>query len=156
MSAVLQEPEFRLRPMSEDDLAAVTSVEQDAYAFPWTEQIFRDCLRVGYSCWILEQDRSLLSYGVMSVGAGECHILNLCVRPVSQRQGLGRHMLAHLLRLARKHLAKTALLEVRPSNRAAVQLYRQAGFSEVGIRREYYPAVKGREDALILAKDLTV
>lgn len=156
MSAVLRLSELRLRPMEEGDLSVVTGIEQEAYPFPWTGQIFQDCLRVGYSCWVAEQYGHVQGYGVMSVSAGECHILNLCVRPEFQRQGVGWRMLAHLLRLARKHRVETALLEVRPSNRAAVALYQCAGFSEVGIRPEYYPAAKGREDALILAKDLTV
>ena len=156
MSAVLRISELHLRPMSEGDLSVVTEIEAQAYPFPWTAQIFRDCLRVGYSCWVAERHGDVEGYGVMSVGAGECHVLNLCVRPELQRQGVGRRMLAHLLDLARKHRAETALLEVRPSNRAAVVLYQRAGFGEVGIRRDYYPAAKGREDALILAKDLTV
>lgn len=156
MSAVLRVSEFRLRPMSEGDLPVVNGIEQDAYQFPWTEQIFRDCLRVGYSCWVADRYGDVEGYGVMSVSAGECHILNLCVRPELQRQGVGRRMLVHLLDLARKHGAETALLEVRPSNHPAVALYLHAGFGEVGIRSQYYPAANGREDALILAKDLTV
>ncbi len=156
MSAVLQVPKNHLRPMSEGDLSDVTGIEAEAYPFPWTAQIFRDCLRVGYSCWVAERYGHIQGYGVMSVSAGECHILNLCVRPDLRRQGVGWRMLDHLLDLAREHRAETALLEVRPSNRAAVALYHRAGFGEVGIRREYYPAAKGREDALILARDLTV
>ena len=156
MSAVPRLSELRLRPMSEDDLSIVTGIERDAYPFPWTLQIFRDCLRVGYSCWVADRDGHIEGYGVMSISAGECHILNLCVRPDLQRQGVGRRMLAHLLFLARKHEAQTALLEVRPSNHPAIALYQQAGFGEVGVRRRYYPAAYGREDALILAKDLTV
>ena len=155
MSAVLQVSELRLRPMSEDDLPLVTAIERDAYPFPWTAQIFRDCLRVGYSCWVADLQGQVEAYGVMSVSVGECHILNLCVRPELQRQGIGRRMLAHLLYLARKHGAETALLEVRPSNRPAVALYEREGFGEVGVRRHYYPAANGREDALILAKDLS-
>ncbi len=155
MSAILQVSELRLRPMSEGDLSFVTAIERDAYPFPWTAQIFRDCLRVGYSCWVADRQGKVEAYGVMSVGAGECHILNLCVRPELQRQGIGRRMLAHLIHLARKHGAETALLEVRPSNRPAIALYEQEGFAEVGVRRQYYPAAGGREDALILAKDLS-
>ncbi len=156
MNAVLRLSEARFRPMVEDDLPLVIGIEQEAYPFPWTEQIFRDCLRVGYSCWVADRDGHVDGYGVMSVSAGECHILNLCVRPELQRRGVGSRMLAHLLQLARKHGAGTALLEVRPSNHPAVALYQQAGFGEVGMRRQYYPAAHGREDALILAKDLTV
>jgi ribosomal-protein-alanine N-acetyltransferase len=155
MSAVLRVPKPEIRPMREADLSRVMAVEREAYAFPWSEQIFRDCLRVGYSCWVIERGGVLDAYGVMSVGAGESHILNLCVRPAVQRRGLGREVLAHLLQLARRHRAETVLLEVRPSNRAAFELYRNMGFNEVGIRRGYYPGHNGREDAVILARDLT-
>lgn len=154
MSAVVRQPEPRLRPMREADLREVLRIERSAYEFPWTLGIFRDCLRVGYCCWVLENGMEIQAYGVMSVGAGESHILNLCVRPDLQRRGLGRRMLRHLLNLARLHRAKTVLLEVRPSNKAALMLYKDMGFNEVGVRRNYYPAADGREDALILAREL--
>ena len=155
MSAVLKAPEAALRPMSENDLAQVMTIERGSYDFPWTEQIFRDCLRIGYCCWVIERADGVDAYGVMSVGAAESHLLNLCVRPAARRQGLARRLLAHLLDLARHHNVKLVLLEVRPSNRAAFKLYTSMDFNEVGIRRDYYPAAKGREDALILARDLT-
>ncbi|MEE9158374.1 MAG: ribosomal protein S18-alanine N-acetyltransferase [Gammaproteobacteria bacterium] len=154
MSAVLQSPVIQFRPMHETDLAEVMVIEQEAYVFPWSPGIFYDCLRVGYCCWVLEQDGVVDAYAVMSMGAGESHILNLCVRPTVQRSGLGGAMLRHLLMLARKYKADCMLLEVRPSNRAALCLYRSAGFDEVGMRRRYYPATRGREDALILARNL--
>lgn len=154
MSAIPSEYATRLRPMREADVSTIMEIERRAYAFPWTAGIFRDCLRVGYCCWILEQEAEILAYGVMSVGAGEAHILNICVRPESQGQGLGRHVLNHLLNLARRHRADTALLEVRPSNEPALRLYRSLGFNEVAIRKNYYPDTSGREDALILMRAL--
>jgi ribosomal-protein-alanine acetyltransferase len=90
----------------------------------------------------------------MTVAAGESHLLNVCVRPERQREGHGMRLLEHLVALSRRHHADTALLEVRPSNRAALALYRKAGFNEVGVRRGYYPGTNGREDALILARHL--
>jgi ribosomal-protein-alanine N-acetyltransferase len=145
---------YRLRPMRSADLTAVMAIEERAYEFPWSCGVFEDCLRVGYCCWICEDEWHLYGYGVMSVGAAECHILNLCIAPASQGQGLGRHLMDHLLHLGRRHDADTAFLEVRPSNQAAIQLYLSMGFNEVGMRRAYYPARKGREDALILARSL--
>jgi ribosomal-protein-alanine N-acetyltransferase len=142
--------------MGERDLEGVLEVERGAYPFPWTRGIFEDCLRVGYSCWVTAQASTIVGYGVMSVAVGESHILNLCVRPELQRQGHGRRLLVHLLELSRRHNAEMAFLEVRPSNRAALALYRHVGFSEVGVRRGYYPAARGREDALILGLDLRV
>ena len=90
----------------------------------------------------------------MSVAAGECHLLNLCVKPELQNQGYGMLILDYLLDLARMHNADTAFLEVRPSNEFAIKLYQRAGFDEVGVRRNYYPAGFGREDAIILARAL--
>lgn len=154
MSAVIKEALLNFRPMVEADLQGVLAIEESAYEFPWTRIIFQDCLRVGYCSWVLERDQSIIGYGVMSAGVGECHILNLCVQPPSQRSGYGRIILDHLLDIAIKHNAEVAFLEVRPSNAAAKQLYAGAGFNEVGVRRNYYPAQFGREDAVIMARSL--
>ncbi|MFP4079325.1 MAG: ribosomal protein S18-alanine N-acetyltransferase [Ectothiorhodospira sp.] len=147
---------LELRPMQRADLPFVMEVEPRAYPHPWTVGIFRDCLRVGYSCWVLEapQLNELIGYGVMSMAVGECHVLNLTVRPEYQGQGYGRHLLRAFLAKARERGVETAFLEVRPSNAPAVALYRAEGFNEVGIRRGYYPADRGREDALVMARQL--
>ena len=129
-------------------------IEGQAYEFPWSRDIFEDCFRAGYFCWGCLDERELQGYGVMSVGAGECHILNLCVASAVRRQGVGRYLLAHLLHLARRHNADTAFLEVRPSNQGALLLYHAIGFNEIGRRRGYYPARQGREDAIVLARCL--
>lgn len=154
MSAVLNDPFLNFRPMAESDLQEILAIEQSAYTHPWSAPIFQDCLRVGYCCWVLEQDGEIVSYSVMSIAAGECHILNLCVRPDVQNRGIGTYMLDYMLKLARQHKADTAFLEVRPSNRVARKLYNYAGFDVVGVRKDYYPAIIGREDALILARTL--
>ena len=154
MSAVLKLPGFGLRQMTEDDLRAVMQIEAAAYDFPWSEGIFRDCLRVGYGCWIYAENNEIVAYGVISNAIGECHILNICVKPNRQGRGLGRRMLRRLLRIAAQFDADTAILEVRPSNTRAIALYLSEGFNEVGRRKAYYPANGGREDALILARSL--
>jgi len=154
MSAVLKMPLREFRPMTETDLAEVLGIEQSAYTHPWSEVVFQDCLRVGYCCWVQEAGDMIIAYAVMAVGGGECHILNLCVRPEFQNRGYGTRLLEHMLDLARQHSAETAYLEVRPSNRPALKLYHRAGFDEVGMRRNYYPAPTGREDAIILARPL--
>lgn len=155
MSAVAITPEPRLRPMRWEDLDAVLANEEASYEFPWNATIFRDCLRVGYLCWVLESAGRVIGHGIMSLGPGECHLLNICVHPYYQRRGLGQRIVEHLLDLARQGGARVALLEVRVSNRTAYNLYMRLGFDEVGVRRNYYPARKGREDAIILARDLT-
>lgn len=143
-----------LRAMRELDIPRIMQIENEAYEFPWTAGIFSDCLRVGYHCLVLELGREICGYGVMSVAVGECHLLNICIHPVYQHQGLGTQLVALLLHRARDHKANTALLEVRKSNQAAYGLYLKMGFDEIGIRHGYYPARKGREDAIILAKAL--
>lgn len=145
---------LRLRAMQWEDLPFVLQVEHLAYEFPWTEGIFRDCLQAGYCCRILEDRGRFAGHGVMAVAAGECHLLNVCIHPRYQRRGLGRQLLLHLLDVARRGHARVALLEVRRSNRAAYALYSGLGFNEIGLRKNYYPGRTGREDALVLARDL--
>lgn len=151
MSAILKSTGGQFRSINEADLPAIMEIELQAYPYPWTQGILRDCIRIGYSCYLYEVDKRVLAYGVMSVAAGEAHVLNLCVRPEIQSQGLGTKMLKHLISLARRQGADTLLLEVRPSNLAALKLYQNMGFNEVGSRKNYYPAEQGREDALIFA-----
>lgn len=140
--------------MGAGDIARVMAMEVRAYPFPWTAGIFSDCIRSGYACWLLEEDTRLLGYGVLSVAAGEAHLLNLCIDPQAQGQGLGAYLLGKMVALARWHRAHRVFLEVRPSNTAALALYERAGFNEIGRRPNYYPAQRGREDALVLALEL--
>ena len=152
MSAVIKEAELAIRPMCEADLESVMEIENQAYEYPWTKTIFSDCLHVGYCCWVMERDNILVAYGVMTVAVGESHLLNLCVHPDYQAIGLGRMLLSHLLDLAVEHNANMTFLEVRPTNFSAIKLYMDNGFDEIGVRRNYYPAKMGREDALVLAR----
>lgn len=139
------------RLMTENDLHSVLAIERQAYPFPWTEGIFKDCLRVGYHCRILQRCDEMLGYGISSIAAGESHILNLCIQPPLRRQGLGRQLLDYLMNEARGYQVETMLLEVRLSNTAAISMYQRAGFNEIGLRHNYYPAENGKEDALIMA-----
>ena len=154
MSARPASAPLGVRDMRVDDLAAVAEIERQAYPFPWTEGIFRDCLRVGYCCFVLEIGGDMEGYAVMSVAAAEAHLLNLCVRPTRQRRGLGSDLLAWLLDRAQAGGAREIFLEVRPSNVAAARLYERAGFRRVGLRRNYYRADNGREDAVVLSRRL--
>lgn len=151
---MLDQPLVQMRRMRPIDLDAVMVVEAAAYEHPWTREIFGDCLKVGYQCHMLTDDSSILGYGVMSIGAGEAHILNLCVAPERQRQGAGRHILRYLLDIAAERHVETLFLEVRVSNVVANQLYQSEGFNEIGRRPDYYPASGRREDALVFAKSL--
>jgi ribosomal-protein-alanine N-acetyltransferase len=145
-------PGLWLRPMQLTDLTEVLSVERAAYPKPWTEGIFSDSLRAGHHCLVLETapGRMLIGHGVMLLAADECHILNLCIHPAHQRRGLGRLLLRRFLAIARQRDAMSAFLEVRASNQAALALYQAEGFNEIGLRRGYYPAACGREDAVVM------
>jgi [ribosomal protein S18]-alanine N-acetyltransferase len=139
-----------IRPMAESDVADVVAIERSSYQFPWSEGIFRDCLRVGYVCRVVTVGKQVIGYGVMSVGAGEAHILNLCVGAPYRSRGLGKRLLEYLLERGAAAGMAEAFLEVRPSNTIAIRLYLSLGFEQVGTRRGYYQAVGGREDAAVL------
>lgn len=145
-------PEFR--QMRSEDLDRVAVIEASAYPFPWSRGIFNDCLRAGYDCIVLVTGEAVIGYGVLSTGAREAHILNVCIAPSEHGHGHGRRMVKRLLDLARWHRSERVFLEVRPSNPHAIVLYESMGFNEFGRRPNYYPAKKGREDALVMAMEL--
>lgn len=148
-------PQMKLRPMTEDDLAPIVAIENLAYPFPWTEGIFRDCLRVGYSCTVLEFDYLLVGYGIIASGAGEAHLLNVCVREEFRNRGFGRALMDRLLQVAAAAGAAVVFLEVRPANSGAIRLYEAMEFHQIGLRRGYYQAADGRrEDALVMRRAL--
>ena len=146
---------LRFRRMMLDDLEQVMKVEREVYEFPWSEQIFSDCIRVGYYCWIGLQQQTVIGHAVISVAGDESHMLNLSIARAHQRRGYGRQFVEFLVNEASKYKAQTMLLEVRPSNAVAINCYNGAGFNEIGCRKDYYPVVGGREDALLLAKHIS-
>ncbi len=143
-----------MRPMEFVDLPHVLKNERRGYTHPWNEGIFRDCLRSGYECWLLVYRSRIIGHGILSVAAGESHLLNVCIHPDCQGHGFGKALVEYMLVIARKREARRVFLEVRPSNQIACQLYEDLGFNEIGIRENYYPAYVGREDALVLAMEL--
>ena len=157
MSAVLEGLNFdgQFRLMTEDDLDNIIAIEESVYPFPWTRGIFKDCINIGYLCLLLELNGKIVAYAVMSVAVGEAHLLTIVVAKDEQGKGYGKKMLNEMIQHAVNDNASTMYLEVRTSNKAAIQLYHQRGFNELGIRNNYYPAENGREDALILALDLS-
>jgi [ribosomal protein S18]-alanine N-acetyltransferase len=154
MSAVF-EVAHRLRPMREADLPRIHRIELASYEYPWTLGNFADSLGAGYSMWVREADSEVIGYYAMMAAAGEAHILNLTIAPSWRRHGLGRDLLDHCLARASDHHADTVFLEVRTSNTAAIALYRSSGFVDLAVRRGYYPARGGREDALIMKHELS-
>lgn len=144
-----------LREMQESDLDTVMAIEVQAYPYPWTRGIFSDCLRHNYRCLVYENEANeLVAYAVISVVVDEMHLLNLTVNPACQGEGLGKRLLKTVEMLGKGLAADTCFLEVRPSNEAALSLYLQHGFNEVGLRKGYYPADHGRENAVVMAKTL--
>ena len=149
MSAV-PEQVFSYRPMHASDVATIMPLERTLYSFPWTLGNFTDSLNAGYSCWVCEFGSILVGYAVLMLGAGEAHVLNIAIAQDWQRQGLGRRLLQHLIKVAREYRAEMMFLEVRPSNLNALRLYEDIGFNEIATRRGYYPAHDGHEDAILM------
>jgi len=146
-------PEFR--SMLEADLTTVLKNERRGYTHPWSEGIFLDCLNSGYECRVIVYVEKIIGHGILSVAAGESHLLNVCIHPDCQGHGFGKILVEHMLDRARRKDAQRIFLEVRPSNLVAYKLYENMGFDEIGIRQNYYPAHAGREDAVVLTRDLS-
>ena len=153
MSAQLN-PATHFRRMTEADLEAVMAIENVIYTHPWTRGNFVDSLNAGSPCWIMQRHGVTVGYAVLAVGADEAHLPNLSVAAAWQRRGLGREMLLYLIDTIKEIESSVLFLEVRVSNTAARALYTQAGFREIGVRRDYYPAGfthdGAREDAIVL------
>jgi ribosomal-protein-alanine N-acetyltransferase len=150
----IAEPPTRIRTMGHEDLSMVADIERRSYDFPWSHGVFRDCLLAGYHCIVLERDDRVAGYGILSIAAGEAHILNLCVDPGYRSHGYGELLLDAILAQSRSANVREIFLEVRPSNMTALALYRKKGFHKVARRPAYYQATEGREDAAVLAKKL--
>jgi [ribosomal protein S18]-alanine N-acetyltransferase len=149
MSAVLK-PVPALAAMREADLAEVMAIEDAIYSHPWTRGNFADSLVAGYECRTWRVGAELVGYFVLMVAAGEAHLLNLSIDAAWQRKGHGSALLREAIAVARARGARSVFLEVRPSNGGAQALYTRFGFRKIAVRRGYYPAYSGREDALVL------
>lgn len=146
----LPKPAVTYRPMQESDLDAIMAIEPRIYSHPWSRGNFADSLRSGHSCWVCELDGAVVGYGVLMVVLDEAHLLNLSIAKAFQGRGLGRGLLQHFIEIARRHGGQMMFLEVRPSNTAALGLYEDMGFNEFSVRKGYYPAEHGREDAILM------
>ena len=142
------------RPMRSRDIKSIVAIEKQVYNFPWSEGTFKDCQKIGYLCWVCDRVDQVVGYGIVSIAAGEAHIMNIGVDPSFHRQGIGRGLMDRLMETADENRCHVALLEVRPSNDVAIQMYLNMGFSEIGMRKDYYPGKKGREDAVVLSLPL--
>ena len=138
------------RPMTEADLDAVLIIEYAAFSHPWTRGIFLDGLGK-YQIWLMFEGEQQVGHGVVQIILDEAHLLNITVKPESQGRGLGLMLLEQLMKRAYEINGRECFLELRDSNRSAYRLYERYGFNEIGRRRDYYPAVGGREDAIVMA-----
>jgi ribosomal-protein-alanine N-acetyltransferase len=143
-----------MRSMTHEDLVTVSDIERRSYEFPWSHGVFRDCLLAGYQCIVLEHNRKVVGYSILSVAAGEAHILNICIDAAWRSLGFGERLLDEVLLRARAAAVREILLEVRPSNKHALALYKKKDFHKVAKRPAYYQASHGREDAEVLVKKL--
>ena len=144
-----------LRDMTGADLDAVLRIERKVHAHPWTQGNFTDALRSKYQCKVYENETGeLLGYAVMMMAVDEAELLDIAIAAPYQCKGWGRRLLDEMLVLARRHDKRRVVLEVRASNLPAILMYRKAGFTDIGLRRDYYQADNGREDAILMGKDL--
>lgn len=150
MIAIVKDLPPIIRDLRQSDLQAITAIERDTYEYPWSSGIFRDCLLAGYTSVVLERDGEVTGYGIMSVAAGEAHLLNICVTKELRRQGIGQGLLQYLMERAQGFAVDRIFLEVRPSNKSALGLYDKLGFQILGVREGYYKARRGNEDAVVL------
>ena len=154
MTLPIAEPPANIRVMVHEDLKLISDIERRSYDFPWSHSVFRDCLLAGYSCIVIERADLVVGYAILSIAAGEAHILNLCVDPKFRHLRYGERLLDDILLRARRAEVNEIFLEVRPSNAAALALYKKKGFHQITERPAYYQAKGGREDAAVLCKVL--
>lgn len=148
---------LNIRRMKDSDIENVYSIETNVHIAPWSKDILRDCVLVGYDCRVLEinnGDSSILAgYIISRISNNSCHILNLCIAKPLQSKGLGRKLLQTVLYSLSKYTqTESVILEVRPSNSAALHLYETMGFEKVEIKKDYYKDKNSVEDAILLKK----
>ncbi len=163
MSAVLDDsqlgvtlPAFSYRAIRDCDISAVATIEKDVYAFPWSPGNFRDSLLSGYQCWGCWAENQLIGYAIIMVALEEAHLLNFAIARAWQGRRAGAKFLGFVVEESQRTRCEMLYLEVRPTNLMGRRLYERFGFKQLGLRRDYYPAVTGREDALFLGLNIAV
>jgi ribosomal-protein-alanine N-acetyltransferase len=143
-----------LRDMTEADLDAVLGIEREVHTHPWTRGNFSDALHSKYQCKVYEFEQGMLGYAVLMWAVDEAELLDIAIAAKHQRHGWGHKLLEEMMVLARRNAMRRVVLEVRASNAAAIGLYKSMGFTDIGLRRDYYPAENGREDAILMEREL--
>lgn len=141
--------------MTVDDVLPIGEIERRNYPIPWTDGIFRDCVKAGYKGMVMRgADDVIVGYAMLQIGYQESHVLNLCIDQQYQGKGYARVFLDHMEKISIAEAAEMMFLEVRPSNPRARELYEMSGFNEISVRKDYYDTKTGREDAVVMAKAL--
>ena len=150
---------MNIRKMKDTDIAAVSRIEKLTHIQPWSENVLTDCYHSDYLCLVAEENdyqKELKGYIILSQSLDEAHLLNLCVSLKYQGFGLGRELTARGIKEVVKRGARKMFLEVRRSNMRAIRLYESFGFSEIGIRTNYYQGSSFSEDAVVMVLVLPV
>ena len=146
---------MKSRKMQQGDVADILRIEQSANQFPWSKINFENCLKSKHQAWVFIDDvKEIQGYAIVQRVVDEAHLLNICVKPSAQGQGLGREILKYIIDYANSISSVLIVLEVRSSNKRAQQMYLSAGFNEMSVRKNYYPSKEGREDAILMGLDL--
>ena len=140
--------------MQLNDLDDVNQIELDNYPVPWSRGIIKSCIKAGYHCVVVKQQQQIIGYAFLMTAYDESHLLNMCIDSNYQGMGLGRKLLTYLENICIYNHSKVFLLEVRESNPVAQNLYESFGFAQIGIRENYYRCVQGRENAIVMTKNI--
>lgn len=143
-----------IRAALANDLHTLLAIEGASQSHPWSGPVMARYLKHHGNIWILEQSSRVVGFAVVTQVVGEAELLDIAVHPDQQGQGLGRLLLQHVLELVQQGGCERIFLEVRRSNLGAIHLYENMGFCQVGVRRDYYPTARGREDALLYCQEL--
>ena len=138
--------------MNSTHIDDVCNIEKHSYAYPWSRNIFYDCINNNYLCKVMLINHNVVGYIINSIIQDECHIMNLCIHKDYRRLGYAKKLLNYVNQEIKKINCKLIFLECRPSNKSALKLYLSEGYNEIGIRKNYYPSKNGYEDAIMLAK----
>lgn len=145
---------MNIRPATLKDFDDLLFIEEQAHIYPWPESTLHWCLDQPHlRCFVLQKNRETIGFAIYECVLDEASLLNIAINPAVQGSGNGRELLRGSLQALDNSINKV-FLEVRTSNFVALHLYQSEGFSEIGLRRNYYPSYTGREDALVFELDL--
>lgn len=161
--------ELVFSPMQEGDLDAVLDIESKSHFHPWSRGNFSDSLAAGHWAYCIRPEieqaiegsfldpNILWAYCILFPAVEELHLLNITVSPKLRQLGLGSRIMSAIEGVAAQQNFPRIILEVRPSNTAALALYQKLGYEQIGLRKGYYPAdiqTGSREDAVVMAKSI--